>query len=179
MAPQGEMREKERHEASISDDDEELQHYDSIDLESCDFQPFLTTQSGIALNYHTSDHPEHKILMQESFVESNHDDGTQSRCCSQAMHSFGASCLMSVMIRPTSLGVSEKEERFPRKRRVAFMGAIAFTGFLALWHVMNATRFLNFGAFTLPTLAIHKSQSTTRIESGYTPTATKCLSKCK
>ena len=106
MAPQVEMREKERHEASISDDDdEELQHYDSIDLESCDFQPFLTTQSGIALNYHTSDHPEHKILMQESFVENNHDDGTQSRCCSQAMHSFG------VMIRPaTSLGVSERRE---------------------------------------------------------------------
>jgi hypothetical protein len=156
MAPRGEMREKQRNDSS-SGAEEELQHYDSIDLDSCDFQPFLTTQSGIALNYHTSDHPEHKILMQQSIVESDHDEGAQSRS-SQAMNS-GASRLFSIMIRPQSPGVLEEEGRLPR-RLVAFMRAIAVTGLLALWHVMNATRFLNFEAFTWQTLPIQKSQPT-------------------
>lgn len=142
--PQGEMSEKQQNDSP----DEKLQHFDEIDLEACDFQPFLTTQSGIALNYHTSDHPEHKLLMRESYMESDQDDsGAElSSCISQAMHLLGASCLFMT----TTMTTIDKEEGFP-KRRVAFMGAVAFTGMIALWHIMSASRFLSLGVFVQTT----------------------------
>ena len=157
MPPKDEMSEDQRQDSS----DEDTPHFDVIDLDSVDFQPFMTNQSGTAINYHTSDHPEHKLLMRESFMNSEQDEtsfqsSSYESIGSQAFHR-GISCLAVTGRRLSSHRSNEKEESFPR-RHIAFMGVVACTGFIALCHITNVTRFLNKGTFVQATM--EKNHST-------------------
>lgn len=122
-----------------SDDDESSQHYhfDAIDAEAVDFQPFITTPKGIALNYHTSDHPEHKLLrkasMDDSMVPSNASSFESVDSFWQSPPRRERHCVWSL----------EREGKTIPRRYITFMGIVAFTGLIALYHIRNVTLFFN------------------------------------
>jgi len=151
MAPKGIVSENAQREQEEEDEAQEQQHFDDIDLEAVDFQPFLTTPSGIALNYHTSDHPEHKLLMKESFVDGEQDESVEQSSSyetvgSQVLHHRHLSIERS---QPQSPRTLQKEEGLPR-RHITLMGVVVFIGFIALWYIVDVTSFLNKkGAFVI------------------------------
>lgn len=136
------METSSQHSPSSLDSDELEEHFDDIDVDAVEFQPFMTNQSGIALNYHTSDHPEHKLLMQESILaEKEEQPPSLERLGLQALiHAISKLCLSPARA-SSPRSIQEKEERFPR-RYVTFMGVVGFTAMIALCHIMNVTRFM-------------------------------------
>ena len=109
------------------------EHFDVIDLDAVDFQPFLTNRSGVALNYHSSDHPEHKLLIRESYSNDRAEEVRGRMTVYAVLHS----CLE----RRQSGSPAENEQGLPR-RYVTCFGVITFICFIAISHIMNATRFL-------------------------------------
>lgn len=140
MAPKGEnsMQETEENlELAESLSGDSTHNFDVIDLDAVDFQPFLTNRSGVALNYHSSDHPEHKLLVRESFSNDHNEEVAHGRMTAYAL------LLHSCLERRQSTNPTENEQQGLPRRYVTWFGVITFICFVAISHIMNATRFLS------------------------------------
>jgi hypothetical protein len=140
-------------------------NFNDIDLDAVDFQPFLTNRSGnVPINYHSSDHPEHKLLIQESrsgeaetTTRSENDmTSTFVHMAAYALH-FGASCLSLGLLQVHAAQSSsspppptDHKQGLPR-RYTTFVGVITCTCLVAISHIVNVTSFL-------PNMLVHKSE---------------------
>lgn len=142
MAPKGdkgedEFMDVELSETATSTDASSAHMVDMIDLDAVDFQPFFTKKSGIALNYHTSDRPEHKLLMQEGFLEKSYDQEPieLTSPVKRTMHLWSSSPATSQ---------TEEEEGILTRRHSMFLRLIAITCLVvAALHVLSSSRFLD------------------------------------